>query len=77
VGCERFDLSHDGQLIAYVKDEDGLSVIHVRRTANQVEILYGMSRLGCDQFAMASERARAWVVADEMRAGRAIAIPTT
>jgi dipeptidyl aminopeptidase/acylaminoacyl peptidase len=35
---ERFDLSHDGQLIAYVKDEDGLSVIHVRRTANQVEI---------------------------------------
>jgi dipeptidyl aminopeptidase/acylaminoacyl peptidase len=35
---ERFDLSHDGQLIAYVKDEDGVSVIHVRRTANQGEI---------------------------------------
>jgi len=35
---ERFDLSHDGQLIAYVKDEDGLSVIHVRKTPNQAEI---------------------------------------
>jgi len=35
---ERFDLSHDGQLIAYVKDEDGVSVVHVRRTANQGEI---------------------------------------
>jgi dipeptidyl aminopeptidase/acylaminoacyl peptidase len=35
---ERFDLSHDGQFIAYVKDEDGVSVIHVRRTANQAEI---------------------------------------
>ena len=35
---ERFDLSHDGQLIAYLKDEDGVSVIHVRRTANQEEI---------------------------------------
>jgi dipeptidyl aminopeptidase/acylaminoacyl peptidase len=35
---ERFDLSHDGQSIAYVKDEDGLSVIHVRKTANQKEI---------------------------------------
>jgi dipeptidyl aminopeptidase/acylaminoacyl peptidase len=35
---ERFDLSHDGQLIAYVKDEDGVSVIHVRRTAEQAEI---------------------------------------
>jgi len=35
---ERFDLSHDGQFIAYVKDEDGVSVIHVRRTANQGEI---------------------------------------
>ncbi len=31
---ERFDLSQDGKLIAYVKDEDGLSTIHVRRTAN-------------------------------------------
>jgi len=35
---ERFDVSHDGQLIAYVKDEDGLSVIHVRKTADQKEI---------------------------------------
>jgi dipeptidyl aminopeptidase/acylaminoacyl peptidase len=35
---ERFDLSHDGQLISYVKDEDGVSVIHVRRTTNQGEI---------------------------------------
>jgi dipeptidyl aminopeptidase/acylaminoacyl peptidase len=35
---ERFDLSHDGKLIAYVKDEDGLSVIHVRKTADQKEI---------------------------------------
>jgi len=35
---EQFDLSRDGQLIAYVKDEDGLSVIHVRRTINNTEI---------------------------------------
>ncbi len=35
---ERFDLSVDGKLIAYVKDEDGLSVIHVRRTANNTEV---------------------------------------
>ena len=35
---ERFDLSNDGKLIAYVKDEDGLSVIHVRKTADQKEI---------------------------------------
>jgi len=35
---ERFDLSNDGKLIAYVKDEDGLSVIHVRRTADEKEI---------------------------------------
>jgi len=35
---ERVDLSHDGQFIAYVKDEDGVSVIHVRRTANEGEI---------------------------------------
>ena len=36
---ERFDLSNDGKLISYVKDEDGLSVIHVRKTADQKEIL--------------------------------------
>jgi dipeptidyl aminopeptidase/acylaminoacyl peptidase len=35
---ERFDLSHDGIFIAYVKDEDGVSVIHVRKTADQKEI---------------------------------------
>jgi dipeptidyl aminopeptidase/acylaminoacyl peptidase len=35
---ERFELSHDGQLMAYVKDEDGVSVIHVRNTADQREI---------------------------------------
>jgi dipeptidyl aminopeptidase/acylaminoacyl peptidase len=29
---EQFDLSHDGRLRAYVKDEDGLSVVHLRRT---------------------------------------------
>src|SRR6202140_299680 len=35
---ETFDLSKDGKLIAYVKDENGLSVIHVRKTADQKEI---------------------------------------
>ena len=35
---ERFDLSMDGKFIAYVKDEDGLSAIHVRRTANNTEV---------------------------------------
>jgi len=35
---ERFDLSNDGKSIAYVKDEDGLSVLHVRKTADQKEI---------------------------------------
>jgi dipeptidyl aminopeptidase/acylaminoacyl peptidase len=35
---ERFDLSHDGKSIAYVKDEDGLSVIHVLKTAYQKEV---------------------------------------
>jgi len=35
---ERFDVSNDGKFIAYVKDEDGLSVIHVRNTATQKEI---------------------------------------
>jgi len=35
---ERFDLSHDGKSIAYVKDEDGLSVIHVLKTSNQKEV---------------------------------------
>jgi dipeptidyl aminopeptidase/acylaminoacyl peptidase len=35
---ERFDLSQNGMFIAYVKDEDGVSVIHVRKTADQKEI---------------------------------------
>jgi len=35
---ETFDLSKDGKLIAYVKDEDGASVIHVRKTADHREI---------------------------------------
>jgi dipeptidyl aminopeptidase/acylaminoacyl peptidase len=35
---ERFDLSDDGKLIAYVEDEDGVSVIHVRKTADQKEV---------------------------------------
>jgi len=35
---ERFDLSMDGKFIAYVKNEDGLGVIHVRRTANNTEV---------------------------------------
>ena len=35
---ERLDLSNDGKLIVYVKDEDGVSVIHVRRTANNTEV---------------------------------------
>jgi dipeptidyl aminopeptidase/acylaminoacyl peptidase len=35
---ERFELSNDGKLIAYVKDEDGVSVIHVRKTEDQKEI---------------------------------------
>jgi len=35
---ETFDLTKDGKLIAYVKDQDGASVIHVRKTADQEEI---------------------------------------
>jgi dipeptidyl aminopeptidase/acylaminoacyl peptidase len=35
---ERLELSRDGKLIAFVKDEDGLSVIHVRKTADQKEV---------------------------------------
>jgi dipeptidyl aminopeptidase/acylaminoacyl peptidase len=43
---ERFDLTNDGKLITYVKDEDGLSVIHVRKTADQKEILLTNLPLG-------------------------------
>jgi dipeptidyl aminopeptidase/acylaminoacyl peptidase len=35
---ERLDVSMDGKMIAYVKDEDGVSVIHVRKTAGDKEI---------------------------------------
>src|SRR5260370_33186197 len=35
---ERFDVSLNGKFIAYVKNEDGLSRIHVRRTANNTEV---------------------------------------
>jgi dipeptidyl aminopeptidase/acylaminoacyl peptidase len=38
---EQFDLSHDGIFIAYVKDEDGVSAIHVRKTADQKEVSLG------------------------------------
>jgi dipeptidyl aminopeptidase/acylaminoacyl peptidase len=36
---ERLELSRDGKLIAFVKDENGLSVIHVRKTADQKEVV--------------------------------------
>jgi dipeptidyl aminopeptidase/acylaminoacyl peptidase len=35
---ERFDLAHDGKLLAFVTDEEGLSVLHVRDTSNGKEI---------------------------------------
>jgi len=35
---ERLDVSTDGKMLAYVKDEDGVSVIHVRKTAGDKEI---------------------------------------
>jgi dipeptidyl aminopeptidase/acylaminoacyl peptidase len=35
---ERLELSRDGKLIAFVKDEDGLSVIHMRKTVDQKEV---------------------------------------
>jgi dipeptidyl aminopeptidase/acylaminoacyl peptidase len=35
---ERIDLSRDGKWIAYLKDEEGISVIYVRRTSNNAEI---------------------------------------
>lgn len=36
---EQFDLSHDGKLIAFVKNEDGVSAIHIRTTANNSEVV--------------------------------------
>ncbi|HKW32168.1 MAG TPA: S9 family peptidase [Candidatus Acidoferrum sp.] len=35
---ETFDLAHDGKLLAYVTDEEGLSVLHVRDTTNGREM---------------------------------------
>jgi len=35
---EAFDLAHDGKLLAFVTDEDGLSVLHVRDTSNGREM---------------------------------------
>jgi dipeptidyl aminopeptidase/acylaminoacyl peptidase len=35
---ETFDLAHDGKLLAFVTDEEGLSVLHVRDTTNGREV---------------------------------------
>lgn len=35
---ETFDLAHDGRLLAFVTDEEGLSVLHVRDTTNGKEM---------------------------------------
>lgn len=35
---EAFDLAHDGKLLAFVTDEDGWSVLHVRDTSNGKEM---------------------------------------
>src|SRR5215831_10159381 len=35
---ETFDLAHDGKLLAFVTDEEGLSVLHVRDTTNGREM---------------------------------------
>jgi len=35
---EAFDLAHDGKLLAFVTDEDGWSVLHVRDTSNGKEV---------------------------------------
>jgi dipeptidyl aminopeptidase/acylaminoacyl peptidase len=35
---EQFDLSHDAKLLAYLKDEDGVSVLHVYSLATKKEI---------------------------------------
>jgi dipeptidyl aminopeptidase/acylaminoacyl peptidase len=35
---ETFDLAHDGKLLAFVTDEEGLSVLHVRDTTNGREL---------------------------------------
>jgi len=35
---EQFDLSFDGKLLAYIKNEDGVSILHILRTADHNEI---------------------------------------
>jgi len=35
---ETFDLAHDGKLLAFITDEEGLSVLHVRDTTNGREL---------------------------------------
>jgi Tol biopolymer transport system component len=35
---DRFELSDDGKLLAFVKNENGLSVLHVLRTSNNAEV---------------------------------------
>jgi dipeptidyl aminopeptidase/acylaminoacyl peptidase len=35
---EAFDLAHDGKLLAFVTDEEGLSILHVRDTSNGKEM---------------------------------------
>lgn len=35
---DQFDLSFDGKMLAYVKNEDGVSVLHVLRTADRKEV---------------------------------------
>src|SRR5947208_6246092 len=36
---EAFDLTHDGKMIAFVTDEEGVSVVHVMNTATKKEML--------------------------------------
>jgi dipeptidyl aminopeptidase/acylaminoacyl peptidase len=43
---EQFDLSHDGKLLAYVKDEEGISVIHVRKITDNSEVALPKSPVG-------------------------------
>jgi dipeptidyl aminopeptidase/acylaminoacyl peptidase len=43
---ERFDLSHDGKLLAYLKDEDGISVLHVFSLITKKELVLPKLPLG-------------------------------
>ncbi len=38
MGCEQFDLSQDGKRLAFVNDEEGVSVLHVMDTATEKEV---------------------------------------